>query len=227
MALASVEGMSTELEEKVKPKLRGVSHQVAFFVALAAGALLVAAAPTPREAWAALVYALSLAGMFGISALYHRRWWTLAARRRMRRVDHAAIFLLIAGTYTPVCVVGLGDARGTLLLSVVWAGAALGLVHALFFVNAFRRLNVVLYVLLGCAVVPLLPATFAALGTGRTSLLVAGGVVYIVGAVVYARRRPNPDPALFGYHEVFHLLVIAASALHFASVFDLVARAGA
>jgi hemolysin III len=217
--------MSAELEEKVKPKLRGVSHQVAFFVALTAGVVLVALAPGKREAWAAFVYAVSLAGMYGISALYHRRWWTLPARKRMRRLDHAAIFLLIAGTYTPICVVGLHDVRGTVLLSVVWAGAALGLLHALFFVNAFRSLNAVLYVLLGCAVLPLLPSTLEALGTLRTSLIVAGGVFYISGAVIYARRRPNPNPLVFGYHEVFHLFVIAASALHFASVFDLVANA--
>ncbi|GMU62370.1 MAG: membrane protein [Myxococcaceae bacterium] len=214
--------MSADEAEKVKPRRRGVSHQVAFFFALAAGVPLVALAPGPREAWAALVYALSLAGMYGISALYHRRWWSLPARRRMRRLDHACIFLLIAGTYTPVCVVGLPGPMGRALLAVVWGGATLGLLHALFFVNAFRSLNVVLYVVLGCAVAPLLPATVEALGAGRTSLLVAGGVVYITGAVVYARRRPNPNPAVFGYHEVFHLMVIAASALHFASVFDLV-----
>lgn len=219
--------MNAPTGEKVKPKYRGVSHQVAFFFALAAGVVLVMFAPGPREAWAGGVYALSLAGMYGISALYHRRWWTLAGRRRMRRLDHAGIFLLIAGTYTPVCVVGLADLRGTVLLAIVWGGAALGLVHALFFVNSFRSLNVVLYVVLGCAVIPLLPAVYEALGTGRTSLLVVGGMVYIAGAIVYARRRPNPNPAIFGYHEVFHLFVIAASALHFATVFGLISSARA
>lgn len=213
------------IDEAVKPKLRGVSHQVAFFFALAAGAVLVAVAPAARAARAGLVYGLSLAGMYGVSAAYHRPNWSLPARRRMRRLDHAGIFLLIAGTYTPVCLLGLPGRQGTVLLAVVWTGALLGTLHAALFVHAFRAFNAFLYVVLGCAVVPVLPSVGAALGPLRTALLVAGGVIYVAGAVVYARRRPNPSPAVFGYHEVFHVMVIVASALHFAAVYDLVTSA--
>lgn len=215
------------IDEAVKPKLRGVSHQVAFFFALVAAVLLVDVAPTARAAWAGLVYGLSLAGMYGVSAAYHRRNWSTNARRRMRRLDHAGIFLLIAGSYTPVCLLGLGGTRGSVLLAVVWTGALLGTLHAAFFVHAFRAFNAVLYVVLGCAVLPVLPSAYAALGPLRTALLVAGGVIYIAGAVVYARRRPNPSPAVFGYHEVFHVMVIVASALHFGAVLDLVTSAAA
>lgn len=213
------------IDEEIKPSLRGVSHQVAFFAALVGGVGLLLVAPAARAAWAGLIYALSLAGMYGISATYHRLNWSLSARRRMRRLDHAGIFLLIAGTYTPVCVLGLPGSRGLVLLAVVWVGAALGLLHAMLFVNAFRSLNAALYVVLGCAALPFLPSFAAGLGALHTTLLLTGGVVYVAGAVVYARRRPNPWPRVFGYHEVFHALVIIASTLHFATVFDLVAKA--
>jgi hemolysin III len=213
------------IDEAVKPKLRGVSHQFAFFVALAGGVVLLVVAPVARAAWAGLVYALSLAGMYGISATYHRRNWSLRARRLMRRLDHAAIFLLIAGTYTPVCLLGLPGTRGLVLLGIVWAGAVLGVLHTVFFVNSFRAFNAVLYVVLGCAIVPLVPTLGVALGPVRAALLLAGGVFYIGGAVVYARRWPNPSPAVFGYHEVFHVMVIIAGALHFAAVLSLVGSA--
>jgi hemolysin III len=111
------------------------------------------------------------------------------------------------------------------LLGIVWAGALLGVLHAIFFVNSFRALNAALYVVLGCSAVPMLPYLGSALGATRTGFLVAGGVIYVIGAVVYSRRRPNPFPTVFGYHEVFHLMVIAASVLHFAAVYGLVATA--
>jgi hemolysin III len=133
----------------------------------------------------------------------------------MRRLDHSAIFLLIAGTYTPFCLV-LGGGAGTTLLAVVWAGAALGLVRAIVWPRAPKPLAAALYVLLGWAVVPVLPALGAALGTSALALLGAGGLVYTVGAVVYATRRPDPFPAVLGYHEVFHALVVVAAGLHLA-----------
>lgn len=210
------------IEDDIKPTWRGVSHQAAFFVALFAGVVLFVVGAVPRATWAGVVYALSLAGMYGISAAYHRPTWGPKGKAVMRRLDHAGIFLLIAGTYTPVCLLGMPDTTGLVLLSIVWAGAVLGILHAIFFVNAFRSLNVVLYVILGCAAVPLLPHLGAALGAMRTLFLVAGGLIYVAGAVVYARRRPNPSPKVFGYHEVFHLFVIAASVLHFAAVYGLV-----
>lgn len=197
-------------------------HEVFAFVSLAAGAVLLAVARSPRATWSGLVYCLSLVAMYTISATYHRGTWTPAARERMRRLDHAGIFLLIAGTYTPVAALGIPGWPGTALLWAAWIGAALGIVHTVFFVNSFRRLNAVLYVAFGCMALPVLPAVLAGLGAARTVLVIAGGAVYITGAVVYGRKWPNPSAAVFGYHEVFHVMVIVASALHFAAVLSLV-----
>jgi len=213
------------IHEAIKPRLRGVSHQVFFFVALAAGLLLQLSARTPRAGWVGLVYALSLAGMYGLSAAYHRPAWNERTRALMRRLDHAGIFVLIAGTYTPVAALGLPGWQGNVLLWFAWCGAALGVLHAAFFVHAFRSFNAFLYVLFGCAALPWLPTLYASLGLTRTLLLVAGGVVYLVGAVVYARRRPDPWPRVFGYHEVFHGMVVVASGLHFVAILSLLRQA--
>jgi hemolysin III len=213
------------IHEDVKPAWRGVSHQFAFFGAVFAAIALVSTAATRTATVATVVYSLSLCGMLGTSALYHRPQWSLAALRRMRSFDHIGIFLLIAGTYTPVCVVGMPGTMGKVMLAVVWTGAGLGVLHTLFFVHAFRSLNAVLYVLLGCVAVPAMPWLWVSMGPLRTALLAAGGVIYISGAVVYARRWPNPSPRVFGYHEVFHLMVIAAAVLHFTVVLDLVRHA--
>ena len=213
---------TAEIYDAVKPKWRGVLHQVFAVVALGAGAVLLAVANSPRAAWSGLVYCLSLVAMYTISATYHRGTWSTVARERMRRLDHAGIFLLIAGTYTPVAALGIPGWPGTALLWAAWIGAALGIVHTVFFVNSFRRLNAVLYVAFGCMAIPVLPTVLAGLGGARTALVLAGGVVYITGAVVYGRKWPNPSATVFGYHEVFHAMVIIASVLHFAVVLSLV-----
>lgn len=214
---------ATGIHETLKPSLRGVSHQIAFFFALLGAAALVGLAANRLGSISGAIYGASLAGMLGASALYHRPTWSPAALRRMRSVDHAGIFLLIAGTYTPVCLVGLKGTLGLTLLGVVWLGALLGIGHTLFFAHRFRALNAMLYVLLGCAAVPTVPWLWEALGAYRTALLLGGGAIYIAGAAVYSKRWPNPAPAHFGYHELFHLMVIAAAGLHFAAVLDLVA----
>lgn len=198
-----------------KPRLRGVSHQIAFFAALGAGAVLIALAP-PRALLAAAVYAGSLATMLGTSALYHRASWAPRARRWMRRADHAAIFVLIAGTYTPFTV--LLPQNSAAMLAVAWGGAALGILRSLFWVGAPPALASGLYIAFGSAILVFWPALHAALGAGWLAVLVCGGVLYSVGAVVYAARRPDPAPAVFGYHEIFHVLVIAAAICHFAVV---------
>ncbi|MBF5045698.1 hemolysin III family protein [Aggregicoccus sp. 17bor-14] len=208
----------------VKPLLRGVSHQAAASVALGAGAVLVALAPTAPARAAALVYALSLVAMFAVSALYHRPTWSPRARARMRRLDHATIFVLIAGTFTPFAVLGLGGSAATTLLAVAWGGALLGLLQSLFWVHAPKPVSALLYLALGWAISPYFGALRAAVGTRALGLLLAGGVAYSVGALVYALRRPNPFPRVFGYHEVFHALVIVASVCHFAAVLGLVVR---
>jgi hemolysin III len=198
-----------------KPLLRGVSHEIAAGVALAGLVALVLLAPGPRGRVAALVYGLSLVALFSVSALYHRPTWSPRARLWMRRLDHSAIFLLIAGTFTPLCLL-LGDARARTMLAVVWVGAGLGILRALVWPRAPRVVATALYLLLGWAAVPLVPAMYRALGGASLALLAAGGVLYSVGAVIYATRRPDPFPRVFGYHEVFHALVIAAAGLHFA-----------
>lgn len=206
---------------RVKPLLRGVSHEIAFFVALGAAAWLVTAASTPRARLATAIYGISLAALFGISALYHRPMWAPAPRARMRRLDHAAIFLLVAGTYTPICVLALGD-QGPAILVAVWVGAVLGIFQAVFWIRAPRWFTALLYVALGWIVIAALPALVAAIGYGGLAWLVGGGGLYTLGAVIYATKRPDPFPRVFGYHEVFHALVIAAAVSHFVVVARIV-----
>lgn len=202
-------------QDRIKPLLRGVSHQIAFYLALVAGAALTALAPAGTATWAALVYSVCLAALFGISSAYHRPMWTPVARQRMRRLDHAGIFLMIAGTYTPICLLAVQGAPGERLLWVVWAGAALGVLKSLVWINAPKALMALLCVLLGWAVVGEWTAVYAGIGTTGAQLLLGGGVLYTLGAVVYALKRPDPFPATFGYHEIFHALVIAAAVCHF------------
>jgi hemolysin III len=200
---------------RVKPLLRGVSHQIAAGVAVAGLVALVWLAPGPRARIAALVYGMSLVALFSVSALYHRPMWGARALLWMRRIDHSAIFLLIAGTFTPLCLL-LGDARAHTMLAVVWAGAGVGILRALLWPKAPRALATGMYLLLGWAALPLVPATYRALGPVPLALLAAGGLLYSVGAVIYTTRRPDPFPRVFGFHEIFHALVIAAAGLHYA-----------
>jgi hemolysin III len=200
-----------------KPLLRGVSHEIAAFVALAAWISLAAVAPSGRGRVAANVYGASLFTLFSVSALYHRANWRRRARAWMRRLDHSAIFLLVAGTYTPLCLM-LPRETGLPLLAVAWGGAALGVVQSILWAHAPKKLVAAIYVALGWAVLPVLPTLRTVLGTTALVLLAGGGAAYTVGAIVYASRRPDPFPRVFGYHEVFHALVIAAAACHFAVV---------
>jgi hemolysin III len=205
-------------EVGVKPRLRGVLHQYAFFVSLASGTLLVLLAATTRSSVAAAIYAASVSALFGVSALYHRRTWTPPARRRMRRLDHAMIFLLIAGTYTPVGLLVLHGTLATVVLVVVWGGAVAGIGLELAWTTAPSWLGGTVYLALGWVAVVAMPQLFARLGVAGGLLLVAGGLAYSAGAAVHALRRPDPAPAVFGYHEVFHLLVIAGVAAHFLAI---------
>ncbi|HUJ24405.1 MAG TPA: hemolysin III family protein [Myxococcales bacterium] len=211
--------MATASIATVKPRMRGVSHELAFFAALGAGTVLVALAP-PRAALAAAIYALSLATMLGVSALYHRPTWAPQPRRWMRRLDHAAIFVLVAGTYTPFTL--LLPRHGHAMLALAWTGAALGIAQSLFWVHAPRPLVAALYLLLGWAVVIFWPALHAALGAAGLAFLVLGGVLYSIGAIIYAARRPDPAPQVFGYHEIFHALVVLAAVCHFGVVVGVV-----
>ena len=206
-----------------KPLLRGVSHEVAAAFALAGALALAHVARGARATVAAAIYGASLFLLFGTSALYHRPRWGPRLYAIMRRLDHAAIFLLIAGTYTPICLlVPLSGART--LLTVVWAGALAGVVFAVLWPRAPKWLNAVVYVALGWVLVPTMPALARAAGPGVLALLGIGGVLYSAGAIIYALRRPDPFPRVFGYHEVFHALVILAAALHYAAVASVVGQ---
>jgi len=196
-----------------------VSHQWAFYVSLALGSALVLAAPAGQPRLAAAVYALSVAALFGTSALYHRiTWASLTARRWMRRVDHSMIFFLIAGTYTPFALLVLDGDLATVILVVVWAGALAGVVMKLVWIDAPKSLVAILYLALGWVAIAAFPTMLDELGITGTALVAVGGLIYTVGALVYAFQRPNPAPAVFGYHEVFHALVILAASLQYAVI---------
>jgi hemolysin III len=202
----------------LKPRLRGVFHQYAFFVSIPCGAGLILAATSGRARLAAAIYAVALSALLGTSALYHRITWRPNARRWMRRLDHSMIFVLIAGTYTPVALLALQGPLATTILIVLWAGALGGMVFKLAWIDAPKWLLAAIYVVLGlvsAAVFGQLPGAIGWLGVAG---LAAGGVLYTAGAVVYASGRPNPAPAVFGYHEIFHVLVIVAAALHYAVI---------
>ena len=202
-----------------KPRLRGVSHKWAFYVACVIGAALVIAAPAGTPRLAAAIYAVSVAALFGTSALYHRiNWDSAEARRWMRRLDHSAIFLLIAGTYTPFALLVLEGPLATVILVVVWAGALSGIVMKLVWIDAPKPVVAIAYVMLGWVAVAAFPDLLEELGVTGAGLVAAGGVLYTLGAVVYAFRRPDPAPTVFGYHEIFHALVIVAAALQYAVV---------
>jgi hemolysin III len=208
-----------------RPRLRGVSHQYAFFVSLACGAALVAAASGGRARLAAGVYATAVSALLGTSALYHRVTWRPEIRRWMRRLDHSMIFVLIAGTYTPVALLALRGSLAKAILIAVWAGAGGGIAFKLLWIDAPKWLFAAVYVALGWVSVAVFGELPHAIGWLGLAGLAAGGLLYTAGAVIYASERPNPWPSVFGYHEIFHALVIAAAAVHYAVIaFDVLPR---
>jgi len=203
----------------VKPRLRGVFHQWAFFVSLIAGAVLVIVAPAGRATLATGIYAFTVAGLFGVSATYHRvNWNSAAARRWMRRLDHSMIFFLIAGTYTPFALLVLSGPLADAILVVVWIGAIAGAIVEMVWIDHPKWVAALIYMSLGWVAAVAFPELWNSMGVAGTLLVAAGGLLYTAGAVVYATQRPNPNSRVFGYHEVFHALVIAAAAAHFAAV---------
>jgi len=201
-----------------RPRFRGVFHQYAFFASLITGAVLVLVAPTRKATTASAIYAASVSGLFGASALYHRVSWRPATRRWMRRLDHSMIFVLIAGTYTPFALLVLHGTLSSVVLGVVWGGALAGVVLKLLWVDAPKWLMAAIYLALGWVGVATVPQMLSRAGAGAVTLLFVGGALYSAGAIIYALRRPDPRPATFGYHEIFHVLVIAAAAAHYAAV---------
>ena len=209
-----------------KPLLRGVLHQAAFPVALVVGALLIAGADGASRHVAAAVFAGSVAVCFGVSALYHRVTWTPRVRLWMRRLDHAGVYLLIAGTYTPVCLLVLDGTWRMVVLVMVWAGAAVAVVLKFVWVDAPTWVAAVVGLALGWAGMVALPQLVTRLDPAAIALLGVGGLAYTVGAIIYARGRPNPVPAVFGYHEVFHALTLVAVACQYVAIAFFVIRSG-
>jgi len=204
-------------DPSTRPRLRGVLHHYAFYASVVSGAVLVALAPSPHTL-VALVYVSSLSALLGVSALYHRVTWSVRARRHVGRLDHSMINVLIAGTFTPFGVVVLSGSLAVALLAIVWGGALANMLLHVLWIDAPKWLSAVSYTLLGWVGVAAMPDMVAHAGWAPTVLLALGGVLYSMGAIVYAMRRPDPAPDVFGYHEVFHALVVAAATMHCAAV---------
>jgi hemolysin III len=202
----------------LKPRLRGLSHAVAFVIALPLGLALILEADTGRGRLSASVFAATVATMFGASALYNAPNWREAPRRWLRRVDHAGIYALIAGTYTAFGLLVLSGYWRWVVLSIVWAGALAAIAFKFAWVDAPKWISAVIGVTLGWVGVIVSPQLLHAIGVGALLLMLAGGLLYTLGALVYALRWPDPRPAVFGFHEVFHVLVIAAVACQYSAV---------
>lgn len=202
---------------EVKPTWRGWIHAGTFPVAIALGIILIVLAHGVPAKVSSAVFVLSSLMLFGISALYHRFNWSDRNRKLLKRFDHANIFLLIAGSYTPITVLSLPHDRATLLLILVWSGALLGIGFRVFWISAPRWLYVPLYVLLGWAAMMFIVDLFKA-NAAMMILIIAGGLCYTVGAVIYGLKRPNPFPGKFGFHEIFHTLTLLAFLCHWTGI---------
>jgi hemolysin III len=210
-------GSAVPLHARPKPRLRGRLHEVAFFVSIPAGFVLVLLAPGAKARVGALIYWASLLFQFGVSAAYHLGSWDERAHARMRRLDHSSIFVLIAGTYTPLCLLALHGVTSVVVLAIVWGGAAVGVAIKLYRVD-LNVLSGFLYLGLGWVGVVVFPALVRSLSVAELVLMLAGGVLYSAGALMLALHRPDPAPATFGYHEVWHAATIAAAACLYTSI---------
>lgn len=206
------------------PRLRGRIHQIAFFASIPMGISLVLLARGPAATTVAALYAVSLTAVFGASASYHRGRWSRGARRWMKRLDHSLIYVLIAGSYTPITVLALQGPWEVVLLSGVWTGAAIGITLKMARPDGLQVITAVLYMALGWLALVALPQLIRGMGVTGITLMIAGGLLYTAGAIVFAGRRPDPRPATFGYHEVWHSFQVAAAACHYVMIL-LVIRA--
>jgi hemolysin III len=205
-----------------RPSLRGWMHEKAFLVAVPAVIALVLVADGVEAKLASVVYGAGLIALYGVSSSYHRRGWGPEARLRMQRLDHGTIFIMIAGTYTPMCLIVIGGTFGTVLLLAVWVGAVGGFVLAVTGVTQGKRVTLGLYIVMGWAAVAALPQIVRGLDGGQIALLVAGGLLYTVGFVTLTTHWPHPNARRFGYHEVWHTFVVAASICHYLLIWQVV-----
>ena len=211
--LPLLEAAAVSAQVDLKPTWRGWIHAGTFPVAVAAGIVLIVLAEGPAAKWAAAVFMATSVLLFGNSALYHRFNWKPTTKAVLKRIDHANIMLLIAGTYTPIAVLALPPQKGLLLLALVWSGALLGILFRVFWINAPRWLYVALYLLLGWAAVMYLVDLLQA-SVAMMVLVIVGGLLYTGGAVCYALKKPNPWPGHFGFHEIFHVCTVLAFLCH-------------
>jgi hemolysin III len=214
---ASEIAATEQIQARVKPRLRGVFHEVGFFVAVVLAVPLTILADPGRARISAIVFSSCLAGCFGISALYHRPTWSPVVRSWLARADHAGVYLLIAGTYTPFGLIIFSHAWAVVVLTIVYSGVAIAIAMKVFWVQAPKRLSAAIGIALGWLGV-VAYSQFAKVGAAGILLLFAGGLFYTGGAIVYALRRPDPRPAVFGYHEIFHLCTLAAAACQYAVI---------
>jgi len=205
----------------MKPLARGYIHQAAFFIAIGACIILIAQSHGARALFSTIIYSLTLTLLYGVSALYHCPTWSRGKYLLLRRIDHAAIFALIAGSATPICLLGLKGESGLRFCSTLWAAAVIGMLIVIFWTDAPKWARAFLYVVIGWLAFPYFPEIKSSLGITDLWLLLMGGIIYTVGALVYALKRPNPFPRVFGYHEIFHILIVIASGFHFSVIYNL------
>lgn len=211
-------GIAESVARVVKPRLRGWVHAGMAPIAIVAGAVLVVLSPTPAARWSNLVFAIATSLLFTASAVYHRGTWSPRTTAALRRLDHSNIFLVIAGSYTPLAVLLLPKETATVLLLVVWIGALAGILARVFWLSAPRWFYVPVYVALGWVAVGYMPQFWAGGPHSIVWLVATGGLAYSLGAVVYGLKRPNPSPRWFGFHEIFHVLTVVGYVCHFIAV---------
>lgn len=204
----------------VKPLLRGHFHQAMFFITLGACALLIAKSNSSIEYLSTIIYSLGALLLFGISSLYHRINWDTSRRAMMKKFDHAAIYIMIAGTFTPICLLSLSSDSGTTLLISIWSVTLVGVMQSIFFVNLPKYISAIIYMIAGYMILPYVGELLPKLGLVNVSLLVAGGIVYSLGAISYGLKRPIMNPKVFGYHELFHIMVCIGAILHFMVIYS-------
>ena len=215
-----------DVADAVEQRLRGWIHAGSFPLVVAASIVLVALAPDTRSRIACAIFGVAAALLFGTSALYHRGRWSPEVAVLLKRFDHSNIFLIIAGSYTPLTLLLLPEGKARVLLLLVWGGALAGIAFRVFWVGAPRWLYTPIYIALGWAAVFYLPDFLREGGVAVLTLVVVGGVLYTVGGVIYALKRPNPSPRWFGFHEVFHALTVAAFVVHYIAISHAVYSSG-
>lgn len=205
-----------------KPLLRGVSHLAMFFISLIACSFLIYYSNTTLEVAANTIYSIGLCAMFGISALYHRLNCSIKTKLILRKLDHCGIFIMIAGSFTPICLLALPSDSGNKLFIIVWTLAFVGVIQSIFLTKIQRWLRASLYLVVGYMAFPFIKVMYLSLSLYKLVLIAAGGVVYSLGAIGYGLKYPKLNPKIFGFHEMFHLLVVIAAILHFIVIYNLI-----